>query len=199
MKTLSDENNAINWLFIDYELDYRTQENRDKIKPLRQQLNTWDSDNIRRFISKMPIGDFMYDMCDIYNDRYDDTKCFHLLAFEDDILVGSAIIANNSNDIKLKLNNYTLPNNLKILYLLINPDYQNRGIGTRMIKSIVDNQQFFSHTAKTQGITGDIHKDNIASQKAILKNHFNVYTPAPKNDDFSTYFYIGDTQTTPNL
>ena len=117
MKTLSDENNAINWLFIDYELDYRTQENRDKIKPLRQQLNTWDSDNIRRFISKMPIGDFMYDMCDIYNDRYDDTKCFHLLAFEDDILVGSAIIANNSNDIKLKFNNYTLPNNLKILSL----------------------------------------------------------------------------------
>jgi RimJ/RimL family protein N-acetyltransferase len=199
MQTLNDKNNAIEWLLIDYEKDYTAQENRDKIKPLRQQLNSWSSDNIRRYITKMPVGDFAYDMCDIYNDRYDDTKCFHVLAFEDGILVGTAIIANNSNDIKIEFNNYTLPNNLKILYLVINPDYQNRGIGTRMIKSIIDNQQFFSQSAKTSGISGEIHKDNIASQKAILKNHFEVYRPFTKNDDFSTYFYIEDKSNTPNL
>ena len=59
-----------------------------------------------------------------------------------------------------------------------------------MIKSIIENQDFFSHTSKTSGISTDIHNENISSQMAFLKNNFTVFTPSRKNPRYSRYFYI---------
>ena len=78
---------------------------------------------------------------------------------------------------------------LKILYLIVNPQYNNCGIATRMIKSIINNQKFFSYNTRTEGISVEIHNDNIASQKAFLKNKFKVYIPSHINENFSVYFF----------
>lgn len=199
MKKLTDKNQSLDWLLIDYEEDYKKEENRDFIKEELQELNTWGSNNISEYISEQSLGDFLYDMCDIYNDHYDKTQCFHLLAYENSILIGTALLSINSKDIKTAFNSYTLPNNLKILILVVNPNKQNTGIGTRMIKSIIDNQVFFSKEINTFGISTDIHNKNISSQKAFLKNNFTVYNPPQKSPKYSRYFYIENKSNNPNL
>ena len=199
MKKLTDNKQSLDWVFIDYEYDWTKEESRNFIKDELSQLNTWGSTNISKYISEMPLGDYMYDMCDIANDNYDTSQYFHLLAYEGNNLVGTSLIAINSKDIRFEFNDFTLPNNMKILFLIVNPEYQNLGIGTRMIKSIIENQDFFSHKSKTSGISTDIHNENISSQKAFLKNNFTTFTPPRKKPRYMRYFYIEKKEQNNNL
>lgn len=190
MKKLTDENQSLDWLLIDYEYDWTKEESRNTIIDIIRKLNNWQGESIDKFITSMPLGEHLQDICDIVNDNYDITQCFHALAYIDDTLVGTAVITSNSKDIRESFNTFTLPNNLKILYLIVNPEYQNLGIGTRMIKSITEHQEFFSQGKKTFGISTNIHNENIPSQRAFLKNKFTFYAPCKNSKIVSQYFYI---------
>ena len=102
---------------------------------------------------------------------------FLLLAYEEDVLVGAIILNNQSQNISEDFKLADNIDNLRIEYIVVNPDKQNMGVGTRMIKSIINNQKTLSNYKHINGITTDIDNENTASQKAFLKNNFKIVMP----------------------
>lgn len=68
-------------------------------------------------------------------------------------------------------------NNASIDYIVVNPNKQNNGIGTRMIKSITNNPEFFAGRSHIGSFEAVVRESDIAPQMIFVKNH---YTMAPK-------------------
>lgn len=84
--------------------------------------------------------------------------------FEDERLIGTAFISGP----------YSNTDSATIEYIIVDPKAQGRGLATRMIKSITNNPKFFIGEKYNGKIVASIHKENIGSQKAFLKNSFQV-------------------------
>ena len=74
-----------------------------------------------------------------------------------------------------------------IEYLVVNPHYQNRGIGTQMLSSILQNPSNFTNSENPKNLVGYIHCDNIPSLKLVKKLGFKEFT-YPHFDDYN-YLY----------
>jgi RimJ/RimL family protein N-acetyltransferase len=55
---------------------------------------------------------------------------------------------------------------------------QGKGIGTRMIKSIKENPDFFTYSKHKGEIYASVEHSNEVSIRAFLKNGFTAYRPA---------------------
>jgi len=131
---------------------------------LNKQLNNWRSENIKQYITySIPVGDQMMAFLDINSGLY--------FCFENRDLVGVVFMTEPFND------EFDAS---MIEYIVVNPDAQGRGVGTRMIKSIKDNPMFFTSGKHRGKIQASVKPSNIASQKAFLKNGFRVVKPAKK-------------------
>lgn len=69
----------------------------------------------------------------------------------------------------------TTKSNTDIDYLVVVPNHQGQGVGTRAIYSITHNLQFFSPNGPTSTIYTLIHKQNTPSLKAFERNNFKKY------------------------
>ena len=74
------------------------------------------------------------------------------------------------------LNNATSTNNTNIDYLVVVPPAQNKGIGTRAVKSISQNMDFFAPDKTIQTIHTQIHTANKPSQTVFRRNSFSKYS-----------------------
>jgi ribosomal protein S18 acetylase RimI-like enzyme len=63
-------------------------------------------------------------------------------------------------------------NDADICFIAVNPNLQGRGVGTRMVRSINENLEFFSGNEATNVCSCQIHKKNIASKKIFQRNNF---------------------------
>ena len=79
--------------------------------------------------------------------------------------------------------------NTYIEYILVNPKYHGKGIGTAITNCIKRNLDFFSQGKDVGVLQASIDNENIASRKAILKNGFKKMKPHNKKYPFSTYYY----------
>jgi RimJ/RimL family protein N-acetyltransferase len=80
-------------------------------------------------------------------------------------------------------------NNTDIDYLVVVPPAQNKGVGTRAVRSITHNMDFFAAESPVSTIYTQIHKDNKPSQAIFRKENFKIYTmpelqPNCSLDDF---------------
>lgn len=73
------------------------------------------------------------------------------------------------------LNKSTTINNVDLGYITVVPTAQGRGIGTRMISSILHCPQFFTSNPTAKTIDTIVHHENTASKKAFERNGFDVY------------------------
>lgn len=74
------------------------------------------------------------------------------------------------------LDKSTTINNVDLGYITVVPTAQGRGVGTRMISSILHNPQFFASNPTAKTIDSIVHHQNIASQKAFERNGFDMYS-----------------------
>lgn len=79
--------------------------------------------------------------------------------------------------------------NADISYLVVIPPAQGRGVGTRAVKSISNNLDFFASGKTCDTICTEIHKKNTPSQKVFKKNGFEEYSLARElaYDPFGEY------------
>ncbi|MBE5757902.1 MAG: GNAT family N-acetyltransferase [Clostridiales bacterium] len=183
MRKLNDLDVDLSWeIYTTKEVATAKKTNKHLLQLLTN-LNTWESQNINDFITYTPqikLGNFIFsNLTQNYNIRNDRGKGFSLVvAYEENEIVGIAILNSKSHDIsidfKLDDNNTTL----RIEYIIVNPNFQNQGVGTRMIKSITDHQKYFSSNKVTNGVVADIDNENTNSRKAFLKNNFRIVMPA---------------------
>lgn len=201
MKRLIDNDVNLTWEIYPTKDVYKYYKKNEDLNNTISTLNSWQSENINDFITSLyllKLGDFF---CENLLSSYElknnqGNNLFLLLAYEDKELVGTIILNNQSQNISTDFKLTDNINNLRIEYIVVNPDKQNMGIGTRLIKSITKNQSIFSFDTTTNGICADIDNENIPSQKAFLKNHYKIVLPSSHlNNYFSRYYH---TSLTPN-
>lgn len=143
-------------------------------------LNTWNDldtqGNIKKFINKnhnLPLGDFLEHkyFLPLAPEYLSDDSCqfYQYFAYQNidnnPTLVGTVLI--NHTD-KFEFKNY-------IEYLIVNPEFQRKGIGTRMLSSIIENPDKFTHSDNPEDLIGYIHKDNTASLHLVKKLGFKEF------------------------
>lgn len=86
---------------------------------------------------------------------------------------------------KAIIENASKSNNTSIDYLVVVPPAQNNGVGSRAVRSIKNNQEFFAPYQNIKTISTQIHDDNAKSLKIFKKNLFDKYSFS--QEDFYTY------------
>lgn len=89
-------------------------------------------------------------------------------AIENDDVVGVAMIREPSD-------NYDFSS---IEYLVVNPEFQYKGVGTRMVASIKNNPEFFVGNKHKGRFIAYVRQENEPSKKVFLKNKFDVVKKA---------------------
>ena len=89
------------------------------------------------------------------------------------------------------LRNTTQTNNTEINYLVVVPPAQNKGVGTRAVRSITHNMDFFAPENPIATIYTQIHKDNIPSQVIFRKENYKTFT-APEIQSSCVMGDLGD-------
>lgn len=79
-------------------------------------------------------------------------------------------------------------------YVIVDPSLRNKGIATRMIKSILSKPKFFANGDIGHGFISSVETKNISSQKAFLKNHFKVVKRRWSSGRIFNVMYFGKRQ-----
>ncbi len=153
---------------------------------IRRSLNKWKDAGITTFIADdSPLGDFitgenltefteralavaikpnctkgeMWDF--MYSpDRY-------LFDVNDDLCDDAEIMAVMSYSPSMGTQ-YTMD------YNIVNKKYRGKGLGTAMLKSFIENPEFFTGREKIKAINATVREDNVASIKSLMKNGLTV-------------------------
>lgn len=156
-----DENLSLDWVRVSVD-------NFKKFDWCFDELSKWStSDSVKKFISSNVSLDKLFkyfyakrDGADSSEDRRNLYFCFN----KSSELVGLVYITAPLGKLESS----------SIEYLIVNPAFQNKGVGTRMIKSIGSNIVYFNNGYLSTGITTSVESDNVASYRAFLKNNFKV-------------------------
>lgn len=124
------------------------------------EIDTWSSNNnIRKFIfSKMPLGKVFKES--IPSKESTPTRLY--ICTKDKDLIGLTLLS-----LPMGNNNFST-----IEYIIVNPNFQNMGYGTKMIKSISKNLDYFSNKNGNKALISSVNISNYASQKMFIKNEF---------------------------
>ena len=192
MKTFKDDTNNLTWFHFDKQNE--TQENSILFSNFTNELNYWETNEIRRFIlgfNPNPLGDFMK-----FDHLFSVQELF--FGFQNDQLAVATLINPDSTYKTLKKikNYYSYCKDLKpnttgyfameealevirakkpsasIDCIVVNPILQGQGVGTKAIASIKQNLANFTEINNQVCLHALIHAQNIASEKAFGKNDF---------------------------
>lgn len=170
-----DADNGLMWDIIPSinEKEPNNKQTLNRINKYTQYLNTWnDKDIIKFIVDDEKFGDFIKSLATDYSNEY--TTGFALN--HSNLPFAVAVLSPGTN-------NYSY----NIEYVIVDSNYRNHGIGTRIIASLRDNiHEFIGNKNTINEINCWARNDNFASQKAILKNKF-ICKPAPANSSQSRF------------
>ncbi len=151
------------------ELDWKrvTMENMSSYESFFQEMSTWSSDPaIKKYISSSITLDNLMKMF-VRSRKESSEKSaanLYLCTDENGEFVGFSYITTPIGQ---------NPSSV-VEYLIVNPNFRNKGVGTRMIKSIVTNSDYFNMGKSSDGFSASVESCNIPSTHAFLKNKFRV-------------------------
>ena len=165
MKVFKDEKRELDWVSFNNINDPGCKEAIDEI-------NSWsDNENIKKFIvDGMEVGNFLSRLyaqedpafmnyaTDGKNEEVRDFLYFFYEKGKRDSLAGVTLLSNNfEND------------QVDVCYLVVNPNIQGKGIGTRFVTSLKDNLQTLTKRETNNVITARVDDENVASLKLFSK------------------------------
>ena len=187
----TDKKNSITW-DIYPGLDYMSGNNVQalaRIEKYVQELNTWNDESIAKYIVDDELfGDFIKSL--IYEDYSDYKTCFALNSEHKPM--GVAVLSPGYNNACI-IEYVVIADKYRVKKAKVN--LESLGLGTRMISSIRDNvHEFMGYNNNIEEIRGIIRRDNIPSNKAIIKAGFKAYRPARISElehpsDYTTYYF----------
>ena len=220
MNILEDKINGIIWYNAKRCLDdnYMAE---DKIicDEVVQEMNTWMNPNIERFITDENLGTFMLEESwgrgyeDFFFGLVDGKLATTLIlannhGFPVSSLIDHMFIASKLDDRVLESkkvlsfedtrrlvdNNRANIPSLYVNFLVVNPDMQGRGIGTKSLKSLDDFRLFFVGDKEYNSMYATINQNNIASRKAFERNGYlgilRKDADEPRQYPFDDYFKV---------
>jgi len=149
------------------------------------QLNEWSKDkDIKKFIvANMNVGRYFKLITKVSDSTNTQTELHHFFIFDNDQLIGSAVISTNEKPLYSIISNkssvfaeISKDKNcmVDILYFVTNPKLRGLGYGTRIIKTIKNHEKELTNNKNTSGLFAEVRKTNEPSKKAFLKNNFIV-------------------------
>ena len=160
MEKFADKNTMLSWI-NSQNLDRKTSEK------FAREVNSWSSNqNIKTYITTGPLDDFLNSMVTKSSKTHPYGETLYY-CFENDKLVGAVLLGNAS----------LVPENYSIDYIVVNPNFHSNGIGTRMIKSIVSNPNYFNNFTLPKIYNAHVAQSNVASCRAFLKSKFSMVKP----------------------
>ncbi len=218
MRRMYDEKNNLTWRGFHFPRDTEDYMSDAKINMYNRymtELNTWHGDNIERYIAR---GEKLGDFVEYFTSRYDYADYQTFFAFVGKDMVATAVISSQNylnakyalekiienKDVGEGAEYVTLQDAREIIdrdgdmnaiefnYLIVNPDYQGQGVGTRVINSVTNNIDFFTVHPSDCAISAYVHRDNYPSMRAVLKNGFKVLKKSEyyNTEDYNTFFFI---------
>ncbi len=192
MKTFKDDANNITWFHFDKQNE--SQDNNLLFYEFTENLNYWETPEIRKFIlgfNPNPLGDFMK-----LDHLFSVQELF--FGFQNEQLAVATLINPDSTyktlknlksyieyckDLNPNLTGYFAMKDAQevirankpsasIDCIVVNPNLQGQGIGTKAIASIKQNLSSFTEIDNQVCLHALIHAQNIASEKAFGKNDF---------------------------
>ena len=159
-----DKDNGLSWL------KYDPFHGEEFIK-INDEVDSWSYDSsIKKFISKYrPVSQYLITLLGSRNNIY--------YAYDNNNLAGVVLVAK-------PMPNYSFTT---VEYIVVNPEMQGKGIGTRMISSLKSNPMFFAEGYKGN-IDAFVNAKNIPSQKAFLKNKFKVFRRSSDINEYGGYY-----------
>ena len=160
LPTFSDEDLGLYWNRI-------TSDNIKENEQYFEQMSSWSGDaGIQRYIaSRTPINKLFRDCISSGEHSSIKGKSNLYFCFNDNAdFVGLAYISAPIGQNK----------HSTLEYIIVNPEFQRAGIGTKMVKSISTYINYFNNGNECDGIVSSVEQDNIASSRAFLKNNFRV-------------------------
>ena len=206
MRALQD--NGITWYSSDrvFEADGKTIVNFDDTRCIDEwvkEADCWLSSNIREYIYPYNPASYIRTMSDNDDELYfgyEDGKLASIVSVTSnryicqfvefteyiaeckDLGIDSKPDYLNLYQAMRALINAKPDNNSSINFLMVNPHMQNRGIGTRAVKTILHNMDYFTTNEDNNTMQSLIHYKNIASQKVFRKNDFYPIYMASQED-----------------
>lgn len=158
--------------FSDFDLglfwDRVTSNNLAENEKYFEQMSSWASDKgIQKYIChSIPVDQLFRSFVEETDARRrGDDRCNLYFCFnEGDDFLGAAYISAPIGQNKDSV----------IEYLVVNPNLQGKGIGTKMVKSITSFADYFNNGYQSEGIYASVNSENTASLKALLKSSFKV-------------------------
>jgi len=168
-------------------------EDSKELLDITNELNTWKSEGINKFITNSPLLGDELTTCHVKNYNtyyaYDEGGLSAVVVFREDPDINYAKICDyvlhcercevdgvagylslaQARDLLLSSLD---DNNLLLNYVVVSPGLQGRGIGTRVVRSINDNIANFTSLNHVEYATACIHNDNVASQKIFKRNGY---------------------------
>ena len=154
-----DDDTGLEWFRVDDVAN-------DRVENAFNELRTWSKDQaVQRFIAQKFSLDLIFKsfICDAKNHcvKYYSNLYF---CYENKNVVGISFLSQPHGD-----NDYST-----IEYLLVNPNFYNKGIGTRMVSSISKNTDFFFGKNHGSGIMASVEETNKKSENVFSKNNFSM-------------------------
>ena len=180
------------------------------MKDFKDEMNEWKSDNISDFITSQNLGDFLFGLslpeeryfafengkfvtCALFCGKEDIHKKIQMIEYlerckERDFYGINGYMSRQK--VKKALENNLGYNNSRLAYLVVNPKAQGNGVGTNSVKSMLENLDFFAGDFKHNTVETLVHEENIASNKVMQKNGFELLYRGAGSADFNDYFYV---------
>ena len=210
MREFKDDKTGLTWVACDRGLGYSVTNPVDEkmVKEHINAINQWKSDNISRFIAWDEPGEYLSHgelQEDLYF-AYDSGKFAGVSVIETGIDVMyeklfNQHIENIQRDFTLEdkymslvtakkvLRSANHDNSTNIEFVVVSPDHQGNGVGTRMVRSITNNTEFFTNNDYNSVISAKAHYTNKASIKMFQKCDYERIS-AELDARFHSFYYV---------
>lgn len=130
------------------------------------EVRSWSADkNIQRFIAQKFSLDVVFKkFVTGSKSKNKDSHCDLYFCYENKKFVGVVFLSEPHGE-----NDYST-----IEYLFVNPNFYNKGVGTRMVASVSKNTEFFFGKDFGSGIMASVEESNTQSRSVFMKNKFDI-------------------------
>lgn len=152
---------------------------------LRQSLNKWKDDGVETFIiNDQPLGDYMLgenltefteksiafavrlDLDRSEKFAFRDNPCGYLFDVNDDLCDDVEVVGTMSYSPCSNKGNYTID------YSVVNEKFRGKGIGTAMLRSFIENPDFFTYNRHLNTVFASVRDDNARCKKTLKQLGF---------------------------
>lgn len=153
---------------------------------IRKSLNKWKDEGVTKFIADdTPLGDFITGenlseftekaLAVVIKPNCTKGELWNFIDRPDRYLFdANDNLVDNAEIMGVMCYSPTMGGSYSMDYNIVNKKHRGKGLGTAMLKSFIENPEFFTGREKIKGVHATVREDNEPSIKSLMKNGLRV-------------------------